>query len=154
MGIMDPIVPTSNRYNAVYTTGDFSRMILKASTCDTSVGGTAEKKSALSDYDYEHDVAGIDNGGRTPSDEWCNQLLKRVSREDSESALHIFNTQCMDGMLRQKGGKGRPHVIVAIDEHDIRRYDKNRSDLIKTYYDRGTAYRERYVSSWKFRIFI
>ena len=42
--VMDPIIPTSNRYNAVYTTGDFGRIILKASTCDTSVEGTAEKR--------------------------------------------------------------------------------------------------------------
>ena len=145
IGAIERIVPTSKRRSAVYTINDFVRMLLKASTCDTSVGGTAAKKNTLGDYDYRHDVAGIDDGDRTPSDEWCNQILRKIKEEDIEHVLYKFNTQCMDDLLRQKGGKGSPHVTVAIDEHDIRRYDKNHDGLVKTYYDRGTAYRERYV---------
>ena len=57
-----------------------------------------------------------------------------------------FNVECMNHILRQKGGSGRLHVTLAFDEHDIHRYNKkDRENLIKTIYDKETAYRERHM---------
>ena len=38
------------------------------------------------------------------------------------------------------------HVTLAFDEHDIHRYEREgRENLIKTVYDKGTAYRQRHM---------
>ena len=72
--------------------------------------------------------------------------MKGICKGNIPSALFRFNSACMNKLLRRKGGKGKSLVTVAFDEHDILRYDrKDRDCLVKTRYDKGTAYRERHM---------
>lgn len=102
-----------------------------------SVSGTAYKNRTMKDDDYRV-VESNNSKERIPSDEWCDQRMKGIREENISAALFGFNVVCMNKLLRQKDGKGRPHVTVAFDEYEILRYDrKDRDHLVKICYDKG-----------------
>lgn len=50
--------------------------------------------------------------------------MKGVREEHIPTALSRFNSDHMDQWPRCKDSKGKPHVPVAFDEHDILRYGR------------------------------
>ena len=75
---VSPVVPISDRYNARYTIVDFCRMLLTASSLDTSIGGTVSNRKALQKYWYT--TAEFAAGEKIPCGEWYNIRLKGNTR--------------------------------------------------------------------------
>lgn len=64
------IISLSTRYNTAYEINDLIMMLLKASSCDTSVGWIAPQNRTMRDYNYS--IVESNDKNRIPSDEWRN----------------------------------------------------------------------------------
>ncbi len=126
-------VPVSARHNALYGAADFHRCMLGACLLARSVSSAAAV-SALSAH------------GRLPGALWVRRAIHRMDAtemgEDFDRMVYGLLSATVTGGLARRG------IVVAIDKHNIPRYDSgDRSHLSRGRFKRGTTWAETYMSA-------
>ena len=126
--------------NAVYGASDLNRGMMRAAVLDASVGGCANaKRVALESF-------GLGEARAVPSDEWFRPVLSSV---DEGEIIRVFATvvSLQLAELVRLGLAPEDGLMVAIDMHLIRRYDRIRGPhLTRSKNKNGTTYFERYIT--------